>query len=863
MDMSSSNESSAPTAVTAQLACESASGRGRWGSRNASTATGVGSPPARSAGIPRLRRAAGGLSALALAALAGPADAQITQASDVAILELGAPSTVDFTINATIPVPPGTYPRADGKSPFCIRDRDGTLVPAQVEPVTWYPKKIQEGADVLEVVARVQGPPNPSPDDRLFYSVVSAPTAETGPALTQTVIDFMGSRESMRLETKDVFGNRYDVDLRKGKYGVKTLKSGRWLEQKRFYGVMKPKKVVQGSTGTLNHLFGVHSYVTTYSGEDIIQVDLRVHNGMSGLDKSDPIDDPNAKIYFESLDLRVPKGWTVIQSFDDPMVGAPIYKARKTLFPLVQPNQDGTMHVFPQQSQMNRRLVITPEGNEARARAVLEAEWLGFVKSWTNSVTQNTMWSWWKPTTARFFPQNIPMPDLLHIGASSCRSKLSSDLNLFSGHMANGTQMYAYPLHTVRLGWSHPWGVKYGGMTSGAEIFLYDGMTTAWGASKDGYRMHQLRHRMYSDRHPTTIFNKDGEPTQLEQWVQGSGANQYVYMNFYMRLLPGSNDPFGFTQAPVWQVNAVQGANLDPWYESDLFAHENIDMQHLIRYTHSPKVLMWLGNDSLAKDDLRMQAEIVKLSYHSYYVSPNQGVIVSGMLDDQLFVQNNPGKGFSFGRGPSWAIDTMATAYAMGDDAYRARSIDWFLEITDLVTKGQSTCNGFVQSLISNKMLQGQHRARQSIEQAMTEHALWGVMETVFRGPYPGQTDRIDDIIVRSTYAMIGSLAWDPVKFGPHSILAVGPLALNQQPYCTSASFPATGGIQGGVDNYQTWSSFAYGYLLTGDNQFLDRVMEMTKTNKPTFNAAMETTAFGNLENRYGALSLSQRVDYP
>ena len=50
------------------------------------------------------------------------------------------------------------------------------------------------------------------------------------------------------------FNNEYDIDLRKGKSGVKTLKSGRWLEQKRYYGVMKPDKPVSGSQGTLSSL---------------------------------------------------------------------------------------------------------------------------------------------------------------------------------------------------------------------------------------------------------------------------------------------------------------------------------------------------------------------------------------------------------------------------------------------------------------------------------------------------------------------------------------------------------------------------------------------------------------------------------
>ena len=845
------------TAETARADSPSEAGAEATGRGNAGA-------PGRAAARPRSRAGLAGLAlaALAPAVLTGGARAQGTQAGDVALFELSTPGVIDFTLRATLPVPKSTYPRPDGLSPFSIRDIDGSLVPAQVEPVTWYPDKAKHGADVLEVVARVQRPAGFTPDNQIFYPLVAAPVATQGPNLTQTVQDFLAERDSMVLETRDAFGNKYTVDLRRGKYGKDVLKSGRWSEQTRYYGVMKPLKAKTGPGGTLHHLFGVHSYVTTYTGEDIISLDLRLHNGMSGLDKQDLIDDPNWHLYFDQLNVRVPNGWTVIQSFDDPLVGAPIVKKRYTLHPIVEANSDGTLHVFPQQSQMHRRLVITPIGNEARAQSVLHEEWLGFARQDKNSETGKNLWSWWQPSTARYFPQNTVMPDLKHIGADACRSKLQGDLTLFSGHMAAGTQMNAYPLHSVRLGWAHPWGVKYGGMTSGAEIFLYDGMSTAWGASNAGYRMHQLRHRMYADRHPTMLVNKDGSPTQVHQWLLGPPNNKHVDMNFYMRLLPNGNDPFGLTQAPKWQANYVASAGLKPWYEADLLAHDNIDMQHLIRYTHSPKVLMWLGNDSLAKDDLRHQAEIVRLSYHPYYTSPNQGVIVSGMLDDIQFVEQHPDLGFSFGRGEAWAVDTMLAAYAMGDDAWRAQALPWFDDVTDMVWDGQGTCNGFILAKVSSKTLNGQHRARQSIEQAMVENALWGTMETVYRGVDAGNVARLDSIIRRSVYSMIGNLAWDPVQRGPHSQLAVGPLNLTLPLYCTQASFPNSGGTAGGIDKWQTWSSFAYGYLLTSDDQFLEKALDMTWSTK-SLNGALESIAFSNLENKFALIALSQRVDYP
>src|SRR5207302_287580 len=83
----------------------------------------------------------------------------------VARLELAAPSTPDFVLRGTIPVPRGTFPRDDGLSPFVLRDVDGTLQPAQTEIVSRYPDD-DAGADVVEVSARVARPPG-IPDETL------------------------------------------------------------------------------------------------------------------------------------------------------------------------------------------------------------------------------------------------------------------------------------------------------------------------------------------------------------------------------------------------------------------------------------------------------------------------------------------------------------------------------------------------------------------------------------------------------------------------------------------------------------------------------------------------------------------------
>jgi hypothetical protein len=135
-------------------------------------------------------------------------------------------------------------------------------------------------------------------------------------------------------------------------------------------------------------------------------------------------------------------------------------------------------------------------------------------------------------------------------------------------------------------------------------------------------------------------------------------------------------------------------------------------------------------------------------------------------------------------------------------------------------------------------------------------------METVYRNVDSSMVGRLDRVIQSSVYSMIGPLAWDPVQKGPHSQLAVGPLALNKPTFCSPSTFPTANGVSGGIDKWQTWSAFAYGYLLTADDEFLSKGLDMTWSTQ-SLNQALESTNFNNLENRYALLALSQRVDYP
>lgn len=292
----------------------------------------------------------------------------------VAELALDAPTRSSFVLHGTVPVPPGTFPRPDGKIPFSIRNADGNVVPTQVEVVSRYPDDA-DGADVLEVIGRVDLPAGVQAGQRVSYQVVDDPHPIGPLPIDQQLVKFLLTPGNVLLEAEDVFGNSYQVDLFENLRGYKKTKLSRLLRrgqaavQLRTYNVMTPAAgVAKGApSGALSHLFGVHSYITLWDNTHAVSLDVRVHNGFDGGDKSTSLDDPLGQVYFKSLELVLPHGWTAMLDVNDPVVGDAYKTSSAVRLPLIAANGDGTMHVMPHQSQFHRRLALARTGDEALA----------------------------------------------------------------------------------------------------------------------------------------------------------------------------------------------------------------------------------------------------------------------------------------------------------------------------------------------------------------------------------------------------------------------------------------------------------------------------------------------------------------
>ncbi len=775
----------------------------------------------------------------------------------LAELEIEAPTRSPFVLRGTLPVPPGTFPRLDGLVPLGIRNVDGNVVATQVQIVSRYANDL-DGADVVEVLGRVDLAPGTNPGQRVRYQVVDFPHPDAPLPISQQMLSLLLGKQNAVLVAEDCFGNQYQADLFEhlraynSKQSTKLLRKGEAAVQLRTYSVMLPNPGTKSGppNGALPHFLGVHAYVTAWANTEALSLDLRVHNGFDGNDKNDSRDDPLGDVYFKKLELRLPAGWTAMLDVNDPSSGAPYKSAGGMLVPLIVPEPNGKMHAIPHQFQFNRRMGISRVGDEALALHLAYDEGLAFCRRGVAPGGAD-LYSWWNPQTARYFPQRHVLPDLSWTSFQGLEAKLNGDYWMTLKALETGAPGN-FQVPSPALGWAHPWGVAYGGMSGGSEINLYDGLLLAEVGSSKGWKAAQFTHRMVSDRQCSSLYNKWGDPTPLESWLIKGGGFSFVNMNFYMGLQSGP-DPFGFTSVPQFQVASVLSQGLKPGYADTLDSFMPNDFQHYVRYTRTPKVLAWLGNDALAKDDLKHAAELFRMSFHEYPGSNGKGAAGSGLYNSKKIVQSNPNHGLFWGRGESWGLDVAVAAYSVADPSYRTQLRSWLEQCGDVLASGQMSCSGFYQAVVNPKWLNGAYKARSSIEQAITENALWGLKESVFRGFDPSRLKQTEQAIADSTLGMIGPMAWAAGYNAPYFYLATADLTNSVPPFCGSVP---PGGAGNGPDNFQTWSSFAYGYELTKNQAFLQKASAMI--GNPNLLQGLYNAGLGNITNQAALMATLQ-----
>ncbi len=798
----------------------------------------------------------------------------------VAHFELEVPAK-SFVLRAVVPVPLGVWPRADGLSPFLVRLPGQEPVRAQVEIVSRRPRG---DADAIEISARVQVADQVKPGARMGASLLRdhGGAVASEPAVPDSVRELLdpAARGRFWLRSRDVYGNLYAAELSGNPEGVgfgaqRTLASGPATRVRRLAATLATVPGPEGRAGTssegppLPHSFGVHAYVREWAGEEAIGLDLRVHNGLiAGSRPAHAFEEPLGLVYFRSLELVVPRGWTVVSEVSDPFLGAAYAEGSSTVVPLVARYPDGKLHMMGPQAQFERRLVLVRDGQERTARALLHFGGVAF------PARSEGKWSWYAPETANYFPQRDYLASLDFVrdgdrgGKTAVRARLGREAGELRMAIETGTARGWY-VTTGQMGWAHPWFLPEQGGVGGEGVQLVDGHDTAYAAAREGLNLLSLRHRMNVCRQPEATYDREGEIVGYHRWLDAEGRIPFDYRTHGRVVIPAFRLPMAGGAPASPQVLEVARRGLRPPYDvgnpheaGGSIPYENTallrwwphDDQHLVRYTKHAKALAWLANDPLAKDDLQLSAQLFRLFLHE---SPHVPESWSPGLTLRIWegiVAEHPHEGLPFGREHAWGIDAMCAAYSLGSEAWRTRERPWFDRMSKLLLDAAQP-SGLIQRTLNERLLDGKntYTATQAFESLFLVHAQRCLAESVYRGSDDGRRAALEKLGLRAVEYLDFGPPWarqpaswqpdpaNPTLFlqGPRQAFAVSRNDERKTPPFSDAkhwgaNYLPPDGLGGGVEITYPWAALDWAARIhdgsaTGgtSNRYMKRLLEV------------------------------------
>ena len=807
----------------------------------------------------------------------------------VARLELAAPISSPFVLRAVVPIEPGVFPRPDGRSPFFVRmpGKDVVLVPAQAEIVSRRP---DGSADVVEVVARAELDPKVRAGARITCGLVlDEPPPRTGTAeverpLTSAAVAALldpTARGRVFLRTRDVYGNLYAAELNGNPEGEgfgsrRVLKQGVWLEETRVHATLVPIAGRGGDGPPLPHMMGAHAYWTHTSIDDTVELALRVHNGSlsgaataRGTSPEDAarrdLEMPLGIVYWSALELVVPKGWIVVPEVADPFFGEAYEENDHVVVPLVKRLDGGALHMMGPQAQFERRLRLAPAAGKVHATARPWFEGLSF------PTRREGLWSWSNPATGRYFPQRsvLASVDFLQRDGSSgkeaARRADARALGELRAGLEAGTARGWYVQSGV-MGWAHPWFLQEQGGVGGEGISTFEGHYAAQGASREGVAYLSLLHRMNVCRQNEAAYDSRGDVVGYHELLDEQGRIPFDFRTNGGIVIPCFRLPMRQGPPPSAQVLEVVRRGLRPPYDKgtpfendgaipydgNLLSWWPHDDQHLVRYTKNAKALVWLANDSMAKDDLILSAELFHLMFHeSPHVPADWSPGVTLRVYEDI-ARRSPHAGLPWGREHAWGIDAMCAAYSVGSPRWRGENRAWFDRVTDLLERSAMP-SGLLQRALNERFLgHTRYHAAQTFEELFLVHAMRCLAESVYRDVDEARRAQLGALARRGIdYLFFGPpwqripAGWQPDPAHP-TIFFQGPrqgvaVAMNDErvtPVFSDAkrwgpNYLPPDGLGGGVEIHTIWPALQYVAEWTQDsagkgldNRYLRRALD-------------------------------------
>jgi hypothetical protein len=750
-------------------------------------------------------------------------------------------------VRGTVPAP-----RDETMGRWVLIDQGGDPHPAQLEEVVRDP----EGrALVYEVIARLPAAKQREQSGTLARTPGTTPTASLPPA-------HEALPSGLRFSARDANGSSYQATISTkdpSHQQLSTLKNGPIHREDKHALVMLPSAEAKAK-GAQPHLFGIHAYLGRWEGAGFLTLDLRVHNALIG---TEPTESPIGPLYFESLKLSLPKGWTALAAVNDPHLRLQESRDGESALIIVdelrgQDKDDrARLQMMPPGASLHRRLVLFPKG-DATTRAEARAHLAG--EGWAVCSPKDGLYSWSNPKTSHYFPQRELLPNLGAISApvgkqdSSLLSRLKLADEAHAQQIATGAPgQGAY--RAGAMGWAHPWFRPSGGGHGGEGITFLEGLRALASGAPGELRRLRLLHRANTSRQPTGAWRANGSTTHLEEWLNEDGELPFAYhmkANAHHKALrlPCEGGPIideGISihlrterRPPYDQSDAIERGGKRPTNAADILAWHPHDGAHLIRYTAHAKALAWLSNDSLAIDSILHEAERFRFALPN---TPSKAPPRITLHQLNSFANEQPAHGLPVGRELGWALDTVSAAFALGDDETRSRLIPWVREACAIVVKGTPSTGITTRNDHAPLSVPRTHAIAHTFQTAILQLGLRSARRSCL-----GDADaELSAELERLFMSCVGTLYFGQIfergpkplevwpatgsPSGPRWIFPVAPLDWKEPPLTHQSALPASG-FDGGVETAYSntmlsWAHSLHQKSLNPTSKYRDRILDL------------------------------------
>lgn len=736
-----------------------------------------------------------------------------------------------YVARGTLPLGPGWTWEPD--CPFALRRNDS------VYPCQWWPVALDNDGNlaVVELAATVPGKPDLGPDpDPIEFEVVrrSDPYKFLLPDLDPNLLDIVDSLGKLRLQINDSHGNIYAAPitqpLTSPDFEVEVVGRSKLV----IHTDAQLQLVKAAKPGALPRLGGIQAWITLYDSSPVAELDLRWHNATVG-----PVEHMTPNVLFDSVELVMPLGMRATPRWPLPTSG-PVYDVNlagrtKSALPLVA--EGATPHVLRQRGNLTWRVAVHPQGVDELVEDFIARRGWGTVRG--------SQGGWQDPYSRSWLAQRTLLPDLSH-WEDQMEQELEDTRTQIETAFANGTPYYYTDGGVGQMGPFHSIGVKYGGMTSGSEIFQTPGADLIWTAEPDGLFKYEALHRMVHDRQYGWFYDQAGELLTGFHLVPTSNALPInVFNNEFLDI--SNNGALGFELVP----DTYADVQPRPTYEDDMLGTDpyngldQYDTQHGIRATYPSKVLVWAANDRMARHDLIAQASMWHMELHDGPGGRLRNIVTWGA--------QHPNVAGEFGRGEAWAVDGLAHWYALGTPAERTLLDPWFDTVVEALA-GIRTPLGVFYGNRTGKItdyydFNGQYAITQWFEHEILLHSLTCMLESW--APDAPTEVTLADWLVEGTLACWNT-GWKQGTNGTYEQQAVAWMDPNLAAFATPEAIPANG-TGGGPDQDQLAGPVGLALVYASPDQAVDLLsMAQAITEDPNPLMGLESlyTYYLAIENR-------------